>query len=276
MLNVISNPIGASQSFKMTFLKVSKYLLFLHLICLLFSCAENNSSTTFSLKDSILKAHLLEVDSLDFYDTTDINYKLIRAYHNNDTIFFKKYEKEVYSDKMFKKQWEYGDSCIHLAKLKDSKADSIYRFIYSQAFSPYETNLTISKSGDTAKIHLVVYQTSRDTIPCEIIDEFDKTLTLSEWNEFNNSLSSADFWGLKEDNGVHGVDGSTLTIYAFIKGDNTYWHPRKTQTVSRWSPYNLPINGSYVLLFKFIRARYQMTQKLELDHFQKYYISKNK
>ncbi len=236
----------------MLFLKVSKYPLILLLIFSLCSCNEKNDSTTLSLRDSVLKAYLSEVDSLDFYDTTDMNYKLIKAYYNNDTIFFKKFEK------------------------KDSNADSIYRFIYSQAFSPYETNLTVSKSGDTAKIHALVYQTSRDTIPCEIIDEFDKKISLKEWNEFNTSLSSADFWGLKEDNGIHGFDGSTLTIYAFIKGDNTNWHPRKTQTVSRWSPYNLPIYGSYDLLLKFVRDRYQMTQKLESAHFQKYYISKNK
>ncbi len=260
----------------MIFVRTPRYLILILLIISLFSCTEESSNAKTALKDSVLKTHLLEVDSLDFYDTTDINYKLIKAYYNNDTLSLKKIAESIYSNKRFKKQWEFSDSCVHLTKLKDSKADSIYRFIYSQAFSPYETNLTVSKTGDTARIHLVVYQTSRDTIPCEIIDEFDKILSIKEWNEFDASLSSADFWGLKDDNGIHGVDGSDLTIYAFIKGDNSNWHPRKTQKVTRWSPYNLPINDCYELLFKFIADRYRTTQKLQFSHFQKHYISKNK
>jgi hypothetical protein len=260
----------------MLFLKVSKYPVILLLINSLFSCNERNGGTKLSLRDSILKAHLSEVDSLDFYDTTDINYKLIKAYYNNDTIFFKKFEKDFYSAKILKKQWASGYGCVHLARLKDSNADSIYRFIYYQAFSPYETSLTVSKSGDTINIHTVVYHPGRDTIPCEIIDDFDKTISLKEWNEFNTSLVSADFWGLKEENGIHGLDGSALAIYAFIKGDNTIWHPRKTKTVNRWTPDKLPIYFSYDLLLSFIRERYQRTQSLKSAHFEKYYISKNK
>ncbi|MEO7049721.1 MAG: hypothetical protein ABI091_30740 [Ferruginibacter sp.] len=260
----------------MIFLKEFKYQLLIFLGCTFFSCSENNPSIKHTLKDSVLKAHLVEIDSLDFYDTTSIDYKIIKAYYNDDSVQLKKIEQYLYSNKIFMNQWKFGDTCVHLTKLKDSKADSIYRFVYSEAFSPYQTNITISKSFDTARIHLIVYQKRRDTIPCEVIDDFDKKLSVREWNEFNNSLSSADFWGLKEDNGIHGADGSTLTVYAFIKGDNSYWHPQKTQKVSRWVPYNLPIYNSYNLLLKFIGDRYQMTQKLESDHFEKRYISKDK
>lgn len=222
------------------------------LIVLVFSCnTKSNKTDNYSLKDTILVKHFEDIESSDDFDSTELNYKALKAYVNNDTAFFKKLESDIADNERYKKQWEYMDSCIHQPKLQSLQVDEAYRFIYSAAFCPYKTHITVSRKGDSSNIHFILYQNQWDTVKCQIITEYDKTLSSKHWESLMNSLSIADFWGLKKDNGVRGLDGNSLTVTGYIKGDSMYNRPAQFNYVYRWVYERTSLKGPFNLILKF-------------------------
>ncbi|OQP50881.1 hypothetical protein A4H97_03385 [Niastella yeongjuensis] len=206
------------------------------LIVLAFSCnTKPNITDNYSLKDTILEKHFKAIESSDDFDSTDLNYKVLKAYVNNDTLFFKNLESDIVDNERYNKQWQSMDSCIHQSKIQSMDVDEAYRFIYSAAFCPYKINVTVSKKADSSNLHFILYQYKWDTADCNIISEYDKKLTTKNWEDITESLSTSDFWGLKKDNGVHGVDGSSLTVTGYKNRDSVYNRPAKFHYVYRWS-----------------------------------------
>jgi hypothetical protein len=199
------------------------------------SCTQkDNSDLKYSIRDTVLKQHLLELDSLPYYDTTEINYKVLKAYQNNDTTFFKNLSNQIKKQKEYKQYWSLMDTCIHQPALQDLGADEAYRFVFLPAFCSTPINITVTKKGDSANLHFLLYQNQHDTVSCKVVSEFDKKLTSKEWEEFNDKLSLADIWGLKRENGIHGLDGSTITFIGFEKGNPSFNRPDKICYVNRW------------------------------------------
>jgi hypothetical protein len=210
------------------------------------SCKNTSTQALpYSIKDTVLNEHLLALDSALYFDTTEINYKVLKAYQKNDTAFFKKLRLDIIKEKQFATERQLMDSCIHLQKLQDLKVDEAYRFIFTAAFCPYKLNVTVSKKADTANIHFIVYQYKWDTAVCRIISEYDKKLNSKDWETFSEAIDKSDFWGLKQQNGIHGLDGSTLITMGFIKAKNTFDTRPQYNYVYRWEnttlrdPFNL-------------------------------------
>ena len=222
------------------------------ILSLFYSCKENqNKIQIVSIKDTVLKEHFLMIDSLPYYDTNDFDYQILRAYYNNDSVFFKKLQADITYKRNNKGMLDFMDTCIHQQLLKDLKTDEAYRFIYSAAFCPYKLNVTITKTINKYNLHFIIYQFRWDTADCRIINEYDRSLTESNWKQIDEALDNADFWGLKEDNGVHGLDGSTLQIDGYIKGDSNYLRSSKSHSISRWSPGPTAIFNPFTLVLKF-------------------------
>jgi len=221
-----------------------------------YSCKTDTSrQTNYSTKDSILKKYILMVDTLPYYDTSTIEFKLLKAYSSNDTNTLKKLL--GYLENMNTKlDWQINlDSCVKQQAFKDIASEEKYRFTYSSAFCPYKTSTTIIKYKDSTVLNTIVYQYAWDTLPCKIIDQSTISIDSLSWDKFQESLEVADFWGLKPDNGKHGVDGSTLEVYGFKKGTNSEWDPDKSSFISRWSPAYNSILSSFVLLLKYSKTK---------------------
>jgi len=194
-------------------------------------------------------------DTIPYYDTSTIDYKLLKAYYKNDTLNLKKLQ-EYAARVNTKLKWEQDlDSCIDEVKFEDIKSDEAYRFVYSSAFCPYTTLITIIRYGDSFSLRSIVYQYAWDSTPCKIVDKSSINIDSASWDKFQESLIVADFWGLKQDNGKHGLDGSTLEIYGFKKGTNIQWNPDKSTFISRWSPGYAAIFHCFSLLLKFSKTR---------------------
>ncbi len=214
-----------------------RQIVILHFLGLIFftSCKNSgNKNLSYSIRDSVLQEHLAALDSLPYFDTTDINYKILKAYKSNDTFFFKNLHIDIEREKKFRHQWDLIDSCAKEQKLSDLNVDEAYRFIYQAAFCPYKVNVTITKKTDSASLHFLIYQYQWDTAKCRIINEFDKKLPIKNWTEITESLDKYDFWGLKRENGVHGLDGSSLTVIGYKKRDTLYRRETKTNFIYRW------------------------------------------
>ncbi len=215
----------------------------------LFTSCNNTADNAieYSLRDSVTKKHLELVDASTYSDTTDINYKVLKAYLANDTFFFKKLYADIEKERKYQQQYKINDSCIHQAALPAINADEAYRFVYTAAFCQYKLNVTISKTGNTSNIHFIIWQDVWLNKICKVINEYDKKITEKDWEDFSQLMKKADFWGLKSTNGVQGLDGSTLITTGFTKGYRTYEGKPKYNYVYRWGYSTLSDPFNFVL-----------------------------
>lgn len=178
----------------------------------------NNNVVYVSQKDTLLKQYFAELDSFPYYDTTQLNYQMLRAYYHNDTNVMRNINLALKQEKEYDRFWSEMDTCIHQEKLQDLDVDEAYRFIYLPAFCSMSINVTITKKGDSSKLNFLLYQITFDTMQCRILSKFDKSLTRHQWEEFRSKMQWGDIWGLKRENGSHGVDGTNLTFIAYQNG----------------------------------------------------------
>ena len=127
------------------------------LFIFLVSCKENTtiSKPQTKFKDSIVKEFLAITDSLEFYDTTDHNFKVLKAYFKNDTGFFRQMQKGIESERKYASADTYFDSCFQLKKLSDLNVDEAYRFHHSQSFCFYNQIVTITRNGGLVSLYYI-------------------------------------------------------------------------------------------------------------------------
>jgi len=195
------------------------------------------------------------VDTQPYYDTSTMEFRLIKAFSSNDTNTLKQLVGLI--DKMHTElDWQNNlDSCLKQQSFKDINTEEEYRFIYTAAFCPYKTSTTIIKYKDSTVLNTIVYQYASDTLPCKIIDQSTITIDSISWDKFQESLEIADFWGLKPDNGRHGFDGSTLAVYGFKRAISSEWSPDKFNFIERWCPEYNSIFNSFILLLKYSKTK---------------------
>jgi len=184
------------------------------LLLALASCKQPEHRTeVLSLRDSILRQHLSLTDSVDFYDTSNLDYKLLKAYFKNDTASLK--EINAAMNRFAKTTLSSGlDSCIFPKIISNLKADEAYRFIHSQPFCYFGLSVTISRFGDSVCLQYVDFiLPNYDGIPreitfkngkqykqeqnCIVIKQTQKILNLNAWKELESAILAADYWGLK-------------------------------------------------------------------------------
>jgi hypothetical protein len=208
--------------------------LFFPFVLLLFVCCGQHSpqQAVESFKDSVVKEYLARADSLDFYDTTNYHFRILKAYMKNDAAFFIKMKKDAQQSREEAEKYPRLDSCVHLAKLSDLPVDEAYRFSHGQSFCDYGQRITITRSGIIIKLHYIEYSNGdghtttylnkkRDTITiqpyCVLIKEFEKDLSMMAWDELEERIENADYWGLKPYHYRLSTDGSSWQIEAYTK-----------------------------------------------------------
>ena len=223
------------------------------LVLLLASCKEATVSDTHrSFKDSIIKEYLVRIDSLDFYDTINYDFKILKAYFKNDTSFFMQLQKDIDFERKYASEDTYFDSCFQLKKLSNLNVDEAYRFHHSQSFCFYNQIVTITRNGGSVSLHYIETSGSPDGMvlklqtkdgektigpSCRLEKEFLKTLTIDDWEILERYVENADYWGLKSRNQRSGFDGSSWTIEAYSKQPK-YLTEQQIHRVYRWSPEN--------------------------------------
>jgi len=207
-------------------------IVFLALIFI--SCKQETTHTAISYKDSVVKEYLQYQQSVNELDTNDLTYKVLNAYTKNDTAYFRELHRQIEGEKESQKQWAMLDSCIRQPELKDLNADVAYRFTYKASFCLYRINITVTKKANSINLHLIIYQYAWNNLKCQIESEYDKPLTVKNWEDFTEAMEHSDFWGLKKDNGHHGFDGSTLIVSGFEQRDIRMHQPPRFHYVSRW------------------------------------------
>lgn len=201
----------------------------------LLSCSQSeNNAPDYSTRDSLIKVYLGDIDSLPYYDTTEDNYQMLKAYHKNDTALIKNALIKNREAREYERKWSFTDSCVHQMALQDLGVDEAYRMIYYPAFCTMPISVTLTKKGDSANLHFLLYEYAHDTVACRIISNYNRKLDINAWAEFRSKLWYGDIWGLKRENGIHGNDGTTLTVIGYQSGKP--WNtPDKISYANRWS-----------------------------------------
>ncbi len=207
------------------------------------------------VSDSVLKNFISMVDTMPQHNKSNIEFKLLKAYSENDTNKLKKLL-ENFKNEHTKLEWEINlDTCLKQQVFNEIMALEKYRFNYTAAFCSYTTTATIIKYKDSIIINSIVYQFTCNNAPCKIIEQNKVIIDSTKWEKFQESLLVADFWGLRPDNGRFGFDGSTLEVYGFKEGSKSALNSDKSSFITRWAPDNSSIFNCFILLLKYSKTK---------------------
>ena len=199
------------------------------------------------LRDKVAEEYLRGIDSVQGFDTTERNYQLLRAYIRNDTNLLIEFRKNEESDKQNDHLWDAMDSYVHQPKLQDLGVDEAYRFNFSFAFCPDKLDVTMSKKDSTVNLHFIRYRYQWDTKSGSILDEYDKELTIKDWDDFKQAMDHTDFWALKKSNGINGLDGDNIIVSGYIKGNTSFRRPARFNLVRRWGVHGTSLGEPFDL-----------------------------
>ena len=229
-------------------MRYTKYYIGYSLLILsILSTACSNNKNRYALRDSVITAYLNMQDTSGQYDTSETDHKVLKAYIANDTSFFKQLQTSVKKQATKRANWDLWNADIPLTKLQDLGADEAYRFVYSLMGTPFYEAVTVTKTGDSIKLHYFSF--SKDyfpDIPTKSI-QYTKRLLKNDWDELENKLSSGDFWRLKKGNSGRGVDGFDLTVIGYKKGEPTNGIPARYNFVHRFMLSTL--NDAFFLVY---------------------------
>ena len=190
-------------------------------IAVLLSTCDKKTPTDSSTntRDIILNEFLKSIDSMPYYDTSNINYKFLRAYKENDTLRLKKLNVRSKGANVIPWTKKYLDPCANKNDFDTLTADEAYRFEFYSYMCEYFTVATITQRGGFVKASSVVYKNAfrSDSLPCSIAQQNEIHIDNATWLDFKDILFYTDFWGLKEYNNYDGLDGSTLTVLGYQK-----------------------------------------------------------
>jgi hypothetical protein len=227
------------------------------LIALFIVCCKQPPSlphpSQLNLRDSVVKEYLATIDSMEFYDTLNRDFKILKAYVKNDTSFFSTLKKDLQQtrqDAIFYNNW---GSCVKQRRLSDLQVDKAYRFKHWEAFCFFSQNITVTIKDSKVSLHYIEHSDSPDgqsftlikrngdTLKinpyCTIVKEFDKTLSMKDWEALEKKVRDADYWGMKE-RGGGGLDGSIWQIDAYAEHKFAGWIEKSAHTVWRHSTFS--------------------------------------
>jgi hypothetical protein len=231
---------------------MNKILVTFFCLFLLVSCNTNSAKVNppDSSRDVILKEYVSQADSISYFDTIDANYRFLKAYLNDDTSYLAKSTRDLKDFILAIPRELRVDSCAKTPSLINPSSEEAYRFIYQEVYSSYTANITVSHSNAGTQMHVLVYKPKASNEPCQVIKEYNKEITSEQWDSIVQSLQYADFWGLRGENGQSGIDGTSLYIDGYKRGQNGF--EDKLHRVYRWFLGNLgksAIGDSYKLVY---------------------------
>lgn len=209
---------------------MKKYAIIL--ILLFFSCKQKNQNL---YRDYALKEYFRLIDSLHYYDTIQNDYKFVKAYNQNDSLALSNSLDELKSSEVWEYQ-EYWCDSFPLKELSNFDAQEAYRYYYSFAFCNAMVITTVLHYDDSTFVQALAFESGGNN-SCILLNKSEYNLSNEQWEKFEYFLEQSDLWGLKSRNGVHGLDGSSITVYGLRKLSPYQLSYEANRTyVYRWRP----------------------------------------
>lgn len=215
------------------------------LLTLLIACNDKTGRhSSVQDRDSIMTKYFHVIDSLPYTDTLDQNFKLLKAYHTGDTTFLKQTYNDVAGLLKYRNEMLESHICEEPAALNTLNYEEAYRFSYGAAFCNKSVNLTVGKSEDSIRLDLYLYEYNDEQTECKTIQHTTQLVDKKIWDTLIGGIEQADFWGLKEDNGRHGMDGSGLRVTGYERPIKAF--EGRYKIIYRWAAEEMAIG----ILFK--------------------------
>ena len=201
----------------------------------IFACASRNDivRSECDSRDSLISQDIALSESYSYSDTTNPNYRFLKAYSRKDTAYLSRFL-EAFKQSMFAVPELLIDSCMAAKALISSGTKEAYRFIFQEAWGSYTASITVFHSDSMSNMHVLFYKPKVSDKPCQLLTEYDKALSSAQWDSIRNALNYAEFWGLRGDNGRPGIDGTTLLIDGYKQGNDL--EADRQYHVYRWQP----------------------------------------
>lgn len=198
-------------------------------------------------RDSIMSKYFQALDSLPYSDTLDLKLKLLKAYHDNDTHYLKKQYSEIAELLKSRKQITELHTCEEPLPINKLNFEESYRFNYGVAFCDKAVTMTIGKLKDAITLDFYLYEVNNGQTECKTISHTTQQVDNKVWEELIKGIALSDFWGLKEDNGRYGFDGSSLRVVGYERPINAF--QGRYKTIYRWAAEDMAIGHLFKRLF---------------------------
>lgn len=196
-----------------------------------------------SYRDTVLSSYFNMVDSSGKFDTSDINFKALKAYYQNDTSYLKELDSYIKQQKTERNNWDLWQTDIPLPKLNQLNVDAAFRFVFSVYGAPTYEAITVTQKDTIYKLNYLCYYHDKDSSRFDKRKEFEKAISQKVWQEIVSKLLFADYWGLKNQKDNRGADGNDLTVIGYQKFDNT----ERSHYVHRWT--NTTLNDAFYFVY---------------------------
>lgn len=219
----------------------SSIILYL-LLTLFVACGKKKKNENKSTGKFLIKEYITLTDSIFWADSIDQQYKVLVAYHNNDTVYLKK---TIDILKLNLEQLKkVKSSCIEFPVITSYNFNQVYQFHYHSAFCDKSVNITVGSRNDSIFMFAFLLTHNRKTDSCLSIERVEKSLSHSQWQTIQRGINYSDFWGLMPDNFNDGLDGSSL----YVTGYKDF--PKQYYGVSRWAAEETALGESFIQVFE--------------------------
>ncbi|MEZ4845140.1 MAG: hypothetical protein R3A43_12925 [Bacteroidia bacterium] len=174
------------------------------------------------------------LDSLPNNDTLNLNFKLLKAYYLSDTLLLKK-ECQNHLAILRRRKEIIKRNNFEFTHINRYDYDVFFEFNYNAAFCDKAASIFIGSLNEDS-LTFGVRLTGVDHYPSmktTIIKDTIIPIDFKKWEEFMNAMGYVDFWGLNEDNGINGFDGSSLTVTGYAKPSN--YNKGNYKVIYRWA-----------------------------------------
>jgi hypothetical protein len=216
--------------------------LYFIILATLLSCNQSDNSKS-SYRDTVLGNYFTLVDSSGKFDTSDMNFKALKAYYQNDTSYLTELDRYIKQQKTGRNNWDLWQTDIPLPKLNQLNVDAAFRFIFSVYDAPTYEAITVTQNDTSYKLNYLCYYRDRGSSQFDKRKEFEKSISKNDWQEIVSKLLYADYWGLKNQKDFRGDDGNDLTVIGYQKFDNT----ERSHFVHRWA--NTTLNDAFYFVY---------------------------
>lgn len=229
-----------------------RVILILHIaIALLFSSCTttDNINPNLTLRDSVLKQYVDYTSQLPyFFDESNYDYRFLKAYYTNDTMFLKWASNEIEIDGL-KERDGFPEDCRRHPIIGKLVVDEVYQLNYTESFCDLAFYLTVTNKADSVSLHSIIYRLNNQDSSCQTVKEITTTLTPQNWDDFVRLIAYADFWGLNQYKPFGCCDGDFLTVKAIVRNRSDHSIVRQHK-VARQFVSNTALFKSYELLIK--------------------------
>jgi hypothetical protein len=196
------------------------------------------------LRDTLLSEYLQLKLSLNSIEDFDPQHSFLIAYQANDT----KYLKEAVKSVGALIQTQFHDPCRRLNLLAIDALGYVegYRFDYGGAFCSQTVNITVGIRNDSALLSAYLFTLDPIKDSCLTYERFDKPLSPGQWKSIQEALFQADIWGLKRTNGRNGLDGTFLSVTAYLKPVNAF--EGGYNRIYRWAPERTSLGTAFKIV----------------------------